>query len=76
LAYPNPLTLPSHTNKGNPPKAAHRDAHAERRRPTPTRSLRATSNNRLLHHAHLITTQGDSHRLQQALAGKGVKALT
>jgi hypothetical protein len=22
------------------------------------------------------TTQGDSHRLQQALAGKGVKALT
>jgi hypothetical protein len=23
-----------------------------------------------------MTTQGDSHRLQQALAGKGVKALT
>jgi len=31
---------------------------------------------RLLHHAHLVATQGDSHRLQQALAGKGVKALT
>jgi DNA replication protein DnaC len=31
---------------------------------------------RLLHHAHLITTEGDSHRLQQALAGKGVKTLT
>jgi DNA replication protein DnaC len=25
----------------------------------------------LLHHAHLVTTLGDSHRLQQALAGKG-----
>jgi hypothetical protein len=23
-----------------------------------------------------VTTKGDSHRLQQALAGKGVKALT
>ena len=31
---------------------------------------------RLLHHAHLITTEGDSHRLQQALTGKRVKALT
>lgn len=31
---------------------------------------------RLLHHAHVITTKGDSHRLQQALAGHGVQALT
>ena len=31
---------------------------------------------RLLHHAHLIQTNGDSHRLAQALAGKGVIALT
>jgi DNA replication protein DnaC len=31
---------------------------------------------RLLHHAHLIQTSGDSHRLAQALAGKGVVALT
>jgi DNA replication protein DnaC len=30
---------------------------------------------RLLHHAHVIVTQGDSHRLQQALSGKGVKTL-
>jgi DNA replication protein DnaC len=31
---------------------------------------------RLQHHAHVITTKGDSHRLQQALAGHGVQALT
>jgi hypothetical protein len=27
---------------------------------------------RLLHHAHLVVTAGDSHRLAEALAGKGV----
>lgn len=27
---------------------------------------------RLLHHAHLVLTKGDSHRLAEALAGKGV----
>jgi hypothetical protein len=27
---------------------------------------------RLLHHAHLVLTKGDSHRLAAALAGKGV----
>jgi hypothetical protein len=27
---------------------------------------------RLMHHAHLVTTTGDSHRLAEALAGKGV----
>lgn len=27
---------------------------------------------RLLHHAHLVATKGDSHRLAEALAGKGV----
>jgi hypothetical protein len=26
----------------------------------------------LLHHAHLVLTKGDSHRLAEALAGKGV----
>ncbi len=31
---------------------------------------------RLLHHAHVITTKGDSHRLQQALAGHGTQPLT
>jgi DNA replication protein DnaC len=31
---------------------------------------------RLLHHAHLVLTSGDSHRLAQALAGKGVIALS
>ena len=30
---------------------------------------------RLLHHAHLVLTQGDSIRLTQAVAGKGVVAL-
>jgi len=40
------------------------------------KTLATATVDRLLHHAHLITTQGDSHRLQQALAGKGVTALT
>jgi len=40
------------------------------------KTLATATVDRLLHHAHLITTQGDSHRLQQALAGEGVKALT
>jgi len=31
---------------------------------------------RLLHHAHLVLTKGDSHRLAEALAGKGVIPLT
>jgi DNA replication protein DnaC len=30
---------------------------------------------RLLHHAHLVATKGDSHRLAEALAGKGVTPL-
>ncbi len=40
------------------------------------KTLATATVDRLLHHAHLVTTQGDSHRLQQALTGKGVKALT
>jgi len=40
------------------------------------KTLATATVDRLLHHAHLITTQGDSHRLAQALAGTGVKALT
>ena len=39
------------------------------------KSIATATVDRLLHHAHVIATQGDSHRLQQALAGKGVKAL-
>jgi hypothetical protein len=31
---------------------------------------------RLLHHAHLVLTKGDSHRLAEALAGKGVMPLS
>ena len=30
---------------------------------------------RLLHHAHLVQTAGESHRLAEALAGKGVVAM-
>ncbi len=33
------------------------------------------STDRLMHHAHLVTTTGDSHRLAEALAGKGVVPL-
>jgi DNA replication protein DnaC len=41
-----------------------------------SKTLATATVDRLLHHAHLITTNGDSHRLQQALAGKGVQPLT
>jgi DNA replication protein DnaC len=40
------------------------------------KTLATATVDRLLHHAHLVATQGDSHRLQQALVGKGVKPLT
>jgi DNA replication protein DnaC len=40
------------------------------------KTLATATVDRLLHHAHLVLTKGDSHRLQQAIAGKGVKALT
>jgi DNA replication protein DnaC len=40
------------------------------------KTLATATVDRLLHHAHLITTKGDSHRLAQALAGKGVQPLT
>jgi DNA replication protein DnaC len=36
------------------------------------KTLATATVDRLLHHAHLVTTQGDSHRLAEALAGKGV----
>jgi DNA replication protein DnaC len=40
------------------------------------KTLATATVDRLLHHAHLCQTTGDSIRLSQALAGKGVKALT
>jgi DNA replication protein DnaC len=36
------------------------------------KTLATATVDRLLHHAHLVVTKGDSHRLAQALAGKGV----
>ncbi|GAA0903825.1 hypothetical protein GCM10009558_093570 [Virgisporangium aurantiacum] len=44
LAYTNPLTLSSHSNKSNPTTATHPHAHTERRHPAPTRSRRKTGN--------------------------------
>ncbi len=38
-------------------------------------TLAAAGVDRLLHHAHVILTQGDSHRLREATTGKGVIAL-
>jgi DNA replication protein DnaC len=40
------------------------------------KTLATATVDRLLHHAHLVVTKGDSHRLVQALAGKGVVALS
>jgi DNA replication protein DnaC len=40
------------------------------------KTLATATVDRLLHHAHLVLTKGDSHRLAQARAGKGVVPLT
>lgn len=40
------------------------------------KTLATASVDRLLHHAHLVLTKGDSHRLAEALAGRGVTPLT
>lgn len=39
------------------------------------KTLATATVDRLLHHAHLVTTKGDSHRLAEAIAGKGVVPL-
>jgi DNA replication protein DnaC len=40
------------------------------------KTLATAAVDRLMHHAHLVLTKGDSHRLAEALAGKGVSPLT
>ncbi len=40
------------------------------------KTLATAAVDRLLHHAHLVQTKGDSHRLAEALGGKGVAPLT
>nr|WP_269456481.1 IS21-like element helper ATPase IstB [Nocardia terpenica] len=40
------------------------------------KTLATAAVDRLLHHAHLVQTKGDSHRLAEALAGKGVTPLS
>ena len=40
------------------------------------KTLTTATVDRLLHRAHLVLTRGDSHRLAEALAGKGVTSLT
>lgn len=40
------------------------------------KTLATATVDRLLHHAHLVLTKGDSHRLAEAIAGKGVTPLT
>jgi hypothetical protein len=40
------------------------------------KTLATATVDRLLHHAHLVLTKGDSHRLAEALTGKGVIPLT
>lgn len=39
------------------------------------KTLATATVDRLLHHAHVVVTQGDSFRLNQATTGQGVKAL-
>ncbi|MEU6956228.1 hypothetical protein [Streptomyces sp. NPDC045714] len=66
---------------GHDPKTVKRYVEARNggrnpyeREPRP-KSLAGASTDRLMHHAHLVTTTGDSHRLAEALAGKGVVPL-
>lgn len=40
------------------------------------KTLATATVDRLLHHAHLVLTKGDSHRLAEALAGQGVVPLS
>ena len=40
------------------------------------KTLATATVDRLLHHAHIVVTQGDSYRLTEATSGRGVKALT
>lgn len=40
------------------------------------KTLATATVDRLLHHAHLVLTKGDSHRLAEALAGEGVVPLS
>jgi DNA replication protein DnaC len=40
------------------------------------KTLATATVDRLLHHAHVVVTQGDSYRLTEATTGRGVKALT
>ncbi|MEY9849995.1 DNA replication protein DnaC [Streptacidiphilus sp. BW17] len=37
------------------------------------KTLATATVDRLLHHAHVVVTQGDSFRLTEAMTGKGVK---
>ena len=39
------------------------------------KTLATATVNRLLHHAHVLQTSGDSARLTQALVGQGVNPL-
>jgi DNA replication protein DnaC len=39
------------------------------------KTLASATVDRLMHHAHVCVTTGDSVRLQQATTGKGVKPL-
>ena len=39
------------------------------------KTLATAAVDRLLHHAHLVVTEGSSYRLAEAMAGKGVLPL-
>lgn len=51
------------------------DAAYEKRALPVSKTLATATVDRLLHHAHVCQTTGDSVRMNQALAGKGVMPL-
>ncbi len=67
-----------------PPQAGAQDTfHRNEHEPTPDgfdelmpKTLATATVDRLLHHAHVCQTSGDSIRLTQALAGKGVTPMS
>jgi DNA replication protein DnaC len=44
--------------------------------PTSNGQITTATVDRLLHHAHIVITEGTSHRLAEATTGKGVIPLT
>mgnify|MGYP002683276767 CR=1 FL=1 len=74
---PLPETLPAQAGIPGIPGARHwGDMHPSGFDTLMPKTLATATVDRLLHHAHVCQTTGESVRLSQALAGQGVSPLT